>query len=298
MRLLTTGANGQVGFELARLNGNNRGTVTALDRAALDITDGKAVRAAVADLRPDAVINAAAYTGVDRAEQETDTAIQVNRDGPANLAHACADADIPLLHISTDYVFDGTKAGPYTEADPAAPLGAYGLSKWMGEEAIREATDKHVIVRVSWVFGGHGNNFVKTMLRVGSERSELRVVADQRGAPTPAADIAAALVAIARRVVADPSGFVWGTYHFRGDPITTWHGFAEAIFAEARAKGMIDHPVEVHPITTAEYPTPARRPTNSALDCTRWQATFDVPLPDWRAGLRHVIQGLATCTDR
>ena len=207
MKLLVTGANGQVGHALAALDGPGL-TMVALDRARLGITDEEAVRRVVRTHAPDAVINAAAYTAVDRAESEPEAAFAVNRDGPAHLAAACAEAGVPLLHISTDYVFGGTKAEPYVETDPVAPLGVYGQSKWAGEEAVRARLPQHIILRTAWVFSDHGSNFVKTMLRLGREREVLRVVADQHGGPTAASDIAEALVAIARQVIAEPGR--WG----------------------------------------------------------------------------------------
>lgn len=288
MHLLVTGANGQVGHALAGMVAPDL-VITALDRAGLDITDRDAVLRAVRVQHPDVVVNAAAYTAVDQAEREPERAFAVNRDGPAHLAEACEEVGIPLLHLSTDYVFDGTKGGAYTEEDPVAPLGVYGQSKWAGEEAVRAQTERHVILRTAWVFSDHGANFVKTMLRLGREREMLRVVADQHGGPTAAADIAAALLAIARQVTADPGR--WGTYHFAGQPPTTWYGFAAAIFEEARRYG----PLAVHavtPITTAEYPTPAQRPANSVLATDRIEAAFGASAPDWRASLARTVARL------
>lgn len=284
--ILITGAQGQVGRELVARAAGRR--VVGLGREALDITDPASVRQALADFRPALVVNAAAYTAVDRAESEPAMAFAVNADGPENLAAGCARAGIPLLHLSTDYVFDGTKPGPYVEDDPAAPLGVYGESKWQGECAIRERLEAHLILRVAWVFGAHGGNFVKTMLRLGRERPELRVVADQQGGPTPAAAIAETLLALADRALARER-FPWGTYHYCGAPATTWHGFATAIFDDASARGLLPRRPAVEPIATADYPTLARRPANSVLDCSRLAHELGIGQPKWRTGLSDML---------
>ncbi len=292
MKLLVLGAGGQVGRELCRLAWPAGYTLAAFARDGVDITSREAVFAAVARERPDIAINAAAYTAVDRAESEPDLAWAGNCTGPGNLAAACHEAAIPLIHISTDYVFDGTKTGAYREDDPVRPLGVYGASKEAGERAVRDALARHVILRTAWVYSAHGNNFVKTMLRLGAERPVLRVVADQTGSPTSAADIAAAIGTVVQRLAAGNTN--WGTYHFTGGGAVTWHGFAEAIFelaARSNATGRGPPPV-VEAITTAEYPTPARRPANSVLDCTRIAEAFGiVPLP-WRAALAEVLAEL------
>ncbi len=233
-------------------------------------------------------MNCAAYTAVDRAEQEPDRAFAVNRDGPANLARACAAAGAVLLHLSTDYVFDGTKSGPYREDDAAAPLGVYGGSKWAGEEAVRQTLPAHLILRVSWVFGATGGNFVKTMLRLAREREELRVVDDQHGCPTHAGAIAATLLTLAERLTGGPSA-AYGTYHFCNPPPVTWHGFAGAIIERARALTPIKTRTIV-PIATQDYPLPARRPANSVLDCTRLHETFGLTPEPWQAGLDAVLK--------
>ncbi|MDQ2696130.1 MAG: dTDP-4-dehydrorhamnose reductase [Pseudomonadota bacterium] len=289
MNILLTGANGQVGREVAQLGRDAGHQVLARGHGELDISDAAMVDGAVAN-DVGVVVNAAAYTAVDRAEQEPAAAFAVNRDGPAHLAAACRDRGIPLLHISTDYVFDGSKDGPYTEDDPAAPLGIYGQSKWEGEEAIRRRLEAHLILRVSWVFGIHGNNFVKTMLRLARERDELRVVADQRGCPTYAAAIAAVLVGLVDRLAAGRP-MHWGTFHYCGTPPTTWHGFAEAIVGQGR--GYEDLKARrVAPIATADYPTPARRPANSVLDAARILRVYGVGPPPWRQGLEHMLRAL------
>ncbi len=284
-RILVTGAAGQVGAELVR-RADGR-AVIGLERRALDIGDTDAVAHALAEHRPRVVINAAAYTAVDKAETEAEAAFAINRDGPAHLAAACAQAGIPLLHLSTDYVFDGSKAGPYTEADPVAPLGVYGASKEAGETAIRERLREHLILRVSWVFGARGHNFVRTMLHLGAEREELRVVADQHGCPTHAGAIADSLLRLTDRVLVG-AALPWGTYHYTGTPATTWHGFAEAIFAEAVELGLLVRAPKVLPIETKDYPTPARRPANSVLALERLAALGLAPRP-WRDGLREVL---------
>lgn len=287
MKLLITGAGGQVGRELTRQAPPAGFETLALNSRELDITDAAAVRRVIGS-GVDAVINAAAYTAVDRAEQEPEQAYAVNRDGPAHLAEACAVRGIPLLHISTDYVFDGRIDRPYREDDPVAPPGVYGASKWAGEQAIRERLDRHLILRTSWVFGVHGHNFVKTMLRLAAEREVLRVVADQHGCPTFAGDIAAALLTVAARLPFSNDS-ARGTYHFAGMPATTWHGFACAIIDAARRLRPL-RVRDVQAITTAEYPTPAARPARSVLDCRRFRNTFGIAAPDWHAGLMQVIQ--------
>jgi dTDP-4-dehydrorhamnose reductase len=285
MKLLMLGAGGQVGRELCRLAWPAGCELAAFGHDGVDITQREAVFAAVARERPDIVINAAAYTAVDRAETEREAAWAGNCAGPANLAAACCVAGIPLIHISTDYVFDGSKTGPYREDDPVKPLGVYGESKEAGERAVREALTRHVILRTAWVYSAHGNNFVKTMLRLAGDRPVLRVVADQIGSPTSAADIAAAIGTIVQRLGAGNTD--WGTYHFAGARAVTWHGFAEAIFELAAPwRGP---PPTVEAITTADYPTPARRPANSVLDCTRIGEAFGILPRPWREALADVI---------
>ncbi|TVR63639.1 MAG: dTDP-4-dehydrorhamnose reductase [Candidatus Competibacteraceae bacterium] len=288
MRIIVTGARGQVGWELTRRATLLGHDVLAWDVAELDITDAAAVDRELAASDADVAINAAAYTAVDKAEQEPELAFAVNRDGPAHLAAACARSNIPLLHISTDYVFDGRKTGPYTEDDPVAPLGVYGQSKHEGDEAVRRLWSRHLILRVSWVFGAHGHNFVKTMLRLAREREELRVVADQHGCPTYAGDIADVLLELAGRRAEIDARDTWGTYHYCGAPATTWNGFASAIVEQAR----IREPLKVRAITaiaTADYPTPAARPVNSVLDSTRLTERFGIQPRPWREGLAAML---------
>ena len=279
MTLLIFGQTGQVARELARRAPDAR----FLGRAEADLSDPAACAAAIRAQRPDAVINAAAWTAVDKAETEEDAATLVNGAAPGAMAQACADLDIPLVHISTDYVFDGAGTLPFRPSDPTAPLGAYGRSKLAGEVAVRASGARHVILRTSWVFSAHGANFVKTMLRLGADRPALRVVADQIGGPTPADAIAAACLTLADALREGAAG---GTHHFAGAPETSWAGFARETFALA---GL---PVTVEDIPSDAYPTPARRPLNSRLDCSALAADFGIMQPDWRAALAHVIPEL------
>jgi len=292
MKLLITGAQGQVGMALQHQAAALGWQVLAVDRDLLDITDTAAVQAKVSEFGPDAVINAAAYTAVDRAESEEKEAFAANRDGPAYLARACEAAAIPLVHYSTDYVFDGSKQGGYVESDTTSPLGVYGRSKLAGEEAVRQGCSRHLILRSSWVFSAHGQNFVKTMLRLGAEREELAVVADQHGKPTAAAEIARLTLALLAA-----GSEKWGTYHLAQPQATSWHGFAEEIFAEARRQGVALKVGDVRAITTAEYPTPARRPTNSELDCARVEAAFGITIRPWQHSLAEVIAELRCGTE-
>lgn len=282
------GAEGQVGREAMLAAWPDSLHPIALPHAQADLADPAAVRRVMAGLRPDFVLNAAAYTQVDLAEGEPETAFAVNRDGAARLAEFCAAAGIPLLHLSTDYVFDGNKAGAYGEDDPVAPVGVYARSKAEGEAEIRRRLAEHVILRTAWVFSAHRTNFVKTMLRLGSQRSELRVVADQYGCPTAAADIAAACVGIIARWAAGDGPF--GTYHFAGTPPTTWHGLAEATM-DLAAPSWGRRPTIVA-IGTADYPTPVRRPPNSVLGTGRIAQDFGLAAPDWREALAKVVTTL------
>ena len=290
MKLLVLGAGGQVGRELCRLVWPPGWALAAYDRAEIDIAEREAVFAALARERPDIVVNAAAYTAVDRAESERADAWAANCTGPANLAAACAEAAVPLVHMSTDYVFDGSKRGPYREDDPVNPLGVYGESKEAGDRAVRGTWSRHVILRTAWVYSAHGHNFVKTMLRLAAERPLLRVVADQVGSPTSAAEIAAAIGVVVARLSAGDA--LWGTYHFAGAGAVSWHGFAEAIFALAAPwRGP---PPKVAAIATAEYPTPARRPANSVLDCAKIGEDFGIAPRPWRDALADVIREIYT----
>jgi len=279
MKLLVFGKKGQVATELAR-----QADVVCLGRTDVDLTDPDAPAAAIAAHRPDGVINAAAYTAVDRAEEEEAVAARINATAPAAMARASAEIGIPFVHISTDYVFDGSGAAPWHPDAPTAPASAYGRTKLAGEHGVRAAGGAHAILRTSWVISAHGANFVKTMLRVGPKKGHLRVVDDQWGAPTPAAAIAAACLKIAATLARDPSRS--GTYHFSGAPDTTWARFARTIFETA------GHDVAVEAIPTAEYPTPAQRPLNSRLDCTSTAVAFGLERPDWSRELAVILDDL------
>jgi dTDP-4-dehydrorhamnose reductase len=279
--LVILGAQGQVGRALAEQARAGGIAHRALARADCDIADADAVARAVAG--SSWVVNCAAYTAVDRAESDADAAHRVNARGAANVADACAVAGAALVHLSTDYVFDGERARPAREDDPVRPLGVYGASKLAGEAGVRERLARHVILRTSWVFSAHGENFVRTMLRLARSGPELRVVADQVGGPTAADDIAAAILAIVD--AADRAGFSgWGTYHFSGAPAASWCDFARAIVAGTG--------VPVVPIATADFPRPARRPKNSVLDCGKILRVFGIAQPDWRPALSRVLAAL------
>jgi dTDP-4-dehydrorhamnose reductase len=286
MRVTIIGTSGQLATELRRRAWSTG--LEALDAEKVDVADAVATNSLLDRQRPDLILNASAYTAVDRAESEQERAFAVNETGPRTLADWCNRRGAALVHVSTDYVFDGRKTAPYVEDDPTAPLGVYGASKLAGEVAVRSSLTRHVILRTSWVFSAHGQNFVKTMLRLARERDELRVVADQFGRPTAAADLADAMLQVARLAREDSA--VWGTFHFAGAGATSWHGFAEAIVAE-QARLTNRRPL-VTPITTQDYPTPAARPTNSELDTERFERAFAFQPRDWRAGLREVVSEL------
>lgn len=283
MKLLVFGRTGQLATELAAPAGPGL-QITCLDRAAADLSDPIACAGVMRKAECDAAIIAAAWTAVDKAESDEAAAQLVNGASPAAIAQAAAARGIPLLHVSTDYVFGGQGTAPWRPSDPVGPLGAYGRSKLAGEQAVRAAGGPHAILRTSWVVSAHGTNFVKTMLRLAETRDRLTVVADQIGGPTPARDIAAALLEMARQLIADPGKS--GTYHFAGAPDISWAGFAREIFARA-GRG-----VTVEDIPTSAYPTPAARPPNSRLECSDLQRVFGIPRPDWRAGLDEILTEL------
>ncbi|PBJ83611.1 dTDP-4-dehydrorhamnose reductase [Lysobacteraceae bacterium NML93-0399] len=297
MTSLVLGANGQVGRELLRALAP-LGKVQATTRCgrlpdgdvclSADFSDSDSVIAVLDATRPTRVINAAAYTAVDKAESEPGAAQAVNATTPGAIARWCAAHDVPLVHYSTDYVFDGQGARPYRPDDATAPLGIYGASKLAGENAIRAAGGRHLIFRTAWVYAAHGQNFLRTMLHVGSERDVVRVVADQIGTPTPAALVADVTAQILRG-----DALVAGTWHLTATGETSWHGFAQAIFEGAVARGLIVRAPTVEAITTADYPTPARRPAYSRLDTSSLQHDFGVVLPDWRGALGDVLDTLA-----
>lgn len=277
--ILVFGKTGQLARELAAYDG-----VTCLGRDQADLSHPAACAAAIRQAQPQAVINAAAYTAVDKAEEEEALATVINGAAPGAMAAACAEIGIPFVTLSTDYVFDGSGEAPWQPGDATAPLNAYGRAKLAGEEAVRAAGGTYAVLRTSWVVSCHGNNFVKTMLRLGKDRERLTIVADQIGAPTPARDIAAACLEIARQLIEDPGKS--GTYHFAGAPQTSWAGFAREIFARAG----VDCAVE--DIPTSEYPAPAARPLNSRLDCAALETVFGIPQPDWRLGLDDILKDL------
>jgi dTDP-4-dehydrorhamnose reductase len=279
MTILVFGETGQVARELALLDDTR-----CVGRATADLEDPQACADLIVRERPEAVINAAAYTAVDRAEEEETRATTVNAKAPGAMARACTDLEIPFMQISTDYVFDGSGTDPRQPGDPTGPLGAYGRSKLAGEEAVRAAGGTHAILRTSWVVSAHGSNFVKTMLRLGAEREALTIVADQVGGPTGAREIAASCHAITRQLAADPAKT--GTYHFAGAPDVSWAGFAREIFAQAGIS------CTVTDIPSADYPTPARRPLNSRLDCAATHTAFGIARPDWRESLTQILTEL------
>jgi len=280
--ILITGAGGQVGHELSIAGSPHR--LIPLSRAHLDVTDPTQISSVFAEYRPDIVINAAAYTQVDRAESEQELAYAINRDAVMHLSQACDSINIPMLHVSTDYVFAGDRSDPYREDDDTAPLGVYGASKLAGEEIIGSTLARHIILRTSWVFSATGNNFVKTMLRLGRERSELGIVGDQRGCPTSAQSIAQILMLIADRYLVGGE-IDWGTYHYCGTPATSWYDFAAQIFKQAGGyDGLI-----LKRIPTSAYPTPAARPMNSVLNCGKLEANFGIQQSSWVGDLRLVL---------
>jgi dTDP-4-dehydrorhamnose reductase len=281
--LLVFGRTGQVATELAAMCAKVAPDAVFLDRQMADLTSPSSCAAAIRSHRPHAVINAAAWTAVDKAETEEAQATLVNGDAPTAMAAACADLGAPFVHISTDYVFDGAGSAPFTPDHPTDPLGAYGRSKLKGEIGVRAAGGPHAILRTSWVFSAHGNNFLKTMLRLGRERASLNVVADQVGGPTPARAIAGACLSIAGQLVDAPAKT--GTYHFAGLPDVTWADFARAIMTQAGLS------CQIADIPTSAYPTPARRPANSRMDCSTL-ATFGVPRPEWQAAIRETLSDL------
>jgi dTDP-4-dehydrorhamnose reductase len=287
--ILVTGGTGQLASALAAASGD----VHLVGRPDFDFDRPETIETTFRAIAPRLVVNAAAYTAVDKAESDADAAYRTNRDGPAILARLCAEADIPLIHVSTDYVFDGAKPDPYVETDPVAPQGVYGASKLAGEQAVLASGAKAIILRTAWVYAATGKNFVRTMLTLGKTRPKLSVVADQHGCPTAAADLADAILAIAARL--DAAGWqpaYGGIFHASGTGATSWFGLATATFQEAGGHGA--NVPEVAPITTAEYPTPAKRPANSRLNCARLHDVFGVRLPPWRDSLTRTVETIFT----
>jgi dTDP-4-dehydrorhamnose reductase len=288
MRFLLLGGSGQVGTELQALPLPRGVEVVAPDEGALDLTDRNAIDSVIAEGSWSAVINAAAYTDVDRAETEEAKALAINGEAPARLAAATSRFGIPLVQISTDYVFDGRKGAPYVETDAPAPLNAYGRTKLAGEQAVAAGNPRHLIVRTSWVYSPYGRNFVRTILRLANERDRFTIVADQRGCPTAAQDVASACLSLALRCAANPESSPYGLYHFAGGGEATWHEFAKAIVALARLPGSI----EVVPIGTGDYATPAKRPADSRLDCGALDRDFQIKSRPWREALKDTLDRL------
>ncbi len=290
MKLLLTGKNGQVGFELQRALAV-LGEVVAIDSDTYDLADEAAIRRVLRDVRPDVIVNPVAYTAVDRAESEPALAQAINARAPAVLAEEAGALGALLVHYSTDYVFDGTKDGAYLETDAPNPTSVYGATKLAGEQAVAAACPRHLILRTSWVVGAHGGNFAKTMLRLACERDALSVVADQFGAPASAALLADVTAHLVRHAAREHDAFPYGLYHAVAGGETHWHSYACHVIERARAAGK---PVRVAPgaikaIASADYPTPARRPTNSRLDTRSLRTTFGLHLPDWKAGVDHIL---------
>ena len=293
MKILITGASGQLGTALTTLGCDTAHQLIALDREGLDISHAPMVSATLTHHSPDLVVNAAAYTAVDRAESESESAFAVNETGPANLASVCSSLGIPLIHISTDYVFDGAKVHAYVESDKPNPASVYGRSKLAGELAVRERLDQHLILRTSWVFESSGQNFVNTMLRLAKDRSHLSVVNDQFGGPTSASELARLIYQVIDRY--EQSGELkWGTYHVSQEPHLSWYEFACEIMSVAHEAGVTPNPVTVMPISSAEFPTPVDRPKNSRLDCSLFQQTFGLQISDWKQDLQRLLEERAS----
>ncbi|SJN57286.1 dTDP-4-dehydrorhamnose reductase [Vibrio ruber DSM 16370] len=284
MKILVTGCNGQVGHCIVQQLSDSTVEFLAVDRDHLDITDQGTVFNIVRKFQPHIIINAAAYTAVDKAEEEVELSYRINRDGPKYLAQAANEIGAAILHISTDYVFSGEFDGEYKETDVTSPQGIYGESKLAGEIAVSEACERNIILRTAWVFGEHGNNFVKTMLRLGKERDKLGIVSDQYGGPTYAGDIAAALIKIAESIY-DRQSIQYGIYHFSGLPHITWFDFAKTIFDVALDKQLLSKKPQLSPLSTEQYPTPAKRPANSRLSTEKIKQEFGISASDWQKAL-------------
>jgi dTDP-4-dehydrorhamnose reductase len=298
VRLLITGANGQVGWELIR-SLMPLGEVVGLDRSQCDLSRPERLPALVRSVKPDLIVNAAAYTAVDKAEDEEQLATTVNGTAVGVLAEEARVAGALLVHYSTDYVFDGTKETPYQEEDPPRPINAYGRSKLAGEVAIRQAASAYIILRTSWVYAARGHNFVRTVLRLARERDELRMIADQVGAPTWARNIADATAHAIRQAVVEQAGtfFTSGLFHLTASGAASWHGFAAAILEAAKDNALLpaQQLPRLHPISTEDYPLPAARPRNSSLAGDRLSKRFGIVLPDWKEGLALCLREIGTC---
>ena len=293
MRIVVTGRNGQVARSLAVRASGSQADVVALGRPELDLeSDSGTIAGSILSARPDLIVSAAAYTAVDKAESEAALAFQVNSVAAGAIASAAAELGVPLIHLSTDYVFAGSKDGPYVESDPTAPTGVYGASKLAGEEAVLRANPNSAILRTAWVYSPFGANFVKTMLRLAADRNEVAVVADQYGSPTSALDIADGILAVAENLVRNGDPEFRGIFHMAGDGEASWADFAELIFAASADAG--GPSAEVRHIGTADYPTPAKRPANSRLDCSKLARTHGVRLPEWHGSTRQIVQRLVS----
>jgi dTDP-4-dehydrorhamnose reductase len=286
--ILVTGGTGQVASALVA--GAGARAVLRVGRPEFDFDAPDGLLPVLRRVAPSLIVNAAAYTAVDKAESEPDAADRANRDGPARLAAYAAEAGIPLIHISTDYVFDGLKGAPYVESDPTSPTGVYGTTKLAGEQAVAASGARAIVLRTSWVYAATGKNFVLTMLNAARKTSQLRVVADQRGCPTAAADLAAAILAIADRLADGWDDMLAGVYHAAGSGETTWHGLAESVFARAERHGLARPTVAA--IATADWPTPARRPPDSRLDCGKLHRSFGLRLPDWHDSVGRTVDAV------
>ncbi|MBX5235195.1 dTDP-4-dehydrorhamnose reductase [Rhizobium sp. NLR4a] len=290
MRIAVTGKQGQLVQSLLRRGAETDVDISAVGRREMDLANPTSIAAAFSALRPDLIVSAAAYTAVDKAESEAELAFSVNATGAGAVAEAAARIEVPVIHISTDYVFSGDKATAYSEEDATAPISVYGRSKLAGEKAVAAVNPNHVILRTAWVYSPFGTNFLKTMLRLSETRDHLRVVADQTGCPTSALDIADAVLAIATRIVADPAPSLRGTFHLTGSGEASWADFAEEIFAELHKSG--GKKVEVERIPTADYPTAAMRPANSRLSGDKLARTYGIRLPEWKQSMMVVMQDL------
>jgi len=294
MKTLIFGAAGQLGHELMRQGQALGLEIQGADLPQTDITRMDQVAAAFADYQPRLAINAAAYTHVDEAESEPELAVAINRDGPAHIAQACAASKTPLIHISTDYVFDGKKGAPYRETDRVSPIGVYGRSKAAGEAALRSVLNEHIILRTAWLYGSHGHNFVKTILKLARQKEVIRVVSDQYGSPTSAVDLAEAILKISN-LIQQGAAIKWGTYHYCGRGIISWHEFARAAVNLGRRQGPATL-ARVDPIKTADYPTRVERPPYSALDCTLINKHFGITPKPWRNSLAIIVHELLSAS--
>ena len=291
MRLLIAGWQGQVARSLVEMApGRPDVTACAVGRAALNICEAKSIERALSAISPTVVINSAAYTAVDKAESEAERAFALNRDGARLLAEAAAKRGIPIIHISTDYVFDGTKREPYVESDATSPVTVFGRSKLEGEHAVRDANPRHIILRTSWIFSPSGRNFVKTMLSSAESQPRVRVVEDQRGSPTYAPHLVTAILELASIASRDNADGPWGVYHAANAGTATWRELAEESFAQSRLLG--GPSADVEPISSADYPTPAQRPANAQLDCSKLSQNFGLRLPTWQAGVAECVARL------